>query len=228
MATIWSMGAASGSRAFGDARAGRDRVERRRRVALAPERRARGGEDRAARGLDVLRAERSVRGRSRRHARSMPTAAVGGWDAVVVIGYRARMKVARIVWQGVTVHGIVDAEAGTIAPLDASVDLFSALSGAGRPGAPVPLGEVRLLAPLEPPSFRDFITFEEHIEGPSLARGGIPDTWYEIPTFYFTSVAAVTGTGEDIPVPPGCERFDFECELAAVIGRDGGDLTPEQ
>ena len=138
------------------------------------------------------------------------------------------MKVARIVWQGATVHGIVDAEAGTVAPLDASVDLFAALRGEGRPGAPVALDEVRLLAPLDPPSFRDFITFEEHIEGPSLARGGIPDTWYEIPTFYFTSVAAVTGTGDDIPVPPGCERFDFECELAAVIGREGGDLTPEQ
>ena len=29
-------------------------------------------------------------------------------------------------------------------------------------------------------------------------------------------------------MPPGCERFDFECELAVVIGREGGDLTPEQ
>ena len=95
-------------------------------------------------------------------------------DAIREFGYRARMKVARIAWQGATVHGIVDAEAGTVAPLEASVDLFAALRGEGRPGAPVPLDEVRLLAPLEPPSFRDFITFEEHIEGPSLARGGSP------------------------------------------------------
>ena len=79
------------------------------------------------------------------------------------------MKVARIAWQGAVVHGIVDAEAGTVAPLGASVDLFAALRGAGYPGAPVPLDDVRLLAPLEPASFRDFITFEEHIEGPSLA-----------------------------------------------------------
>ena len=100
----------------------------------------------------------------------------GERDAVLVFGYRPLMKVARIAWQGATVHGIVDAEAGTVAPLDATVDLFAALAGAGEPGAPVALDEVRLLAPLEPPSFRDFITFEEHIEGPSLARGGIPET----------------------------------------------------
>src|SRR3954454_20556681 len=99
------------------------------------------------------------------------------------------MKVARIVWQGATVHGIVDAEAGTGAPLGASVDLFAALGRAGPPGAPVPRDDVQLLAPLEPPTFRDFITFEEHIEGPSLARGGIPGAWDEVPTFLFTEVA---------------------------------------
>lgn len=28
-------------------------------------------------------------------------------------------------------------------------------------------------------------------------------------------------------VPPGCELFDFELEVAAVIGRAGRDLTVE-
>ena len=34
-----------------------------------------------------------------------------------------------------------------------------------RDGGGVPLREVRLLPPLAPPSVRDFVTFEEHVEG---------------------------------------------------------------
>lgn len=31
-----------------------------------------------------------------------------------------------------------------------------------------------------------------------------------------------------MPIPPGCRVFDFELEVAAVIGRAGRDLTPAQ
>lgn len=82
-----------------------------------------------------------------------------------------------------------------------------------------------LLAPLEPASIRDFVTFEEHVEG--IAGSVVPE-WYEAPTFYFSNVAAVTGPYDDIPIPPGCTRFDFELEVACVIGKAGRDLTPEQ
>jgi 2-keto-4-pentenoate hydratase/2-oxohepta-3-ene-1,7-dioic acid hydratase in catechol pathway len=77
----------------------------------------------------------------------------------------------------------------------------------------------------QPASIRDFVTFEEHVEG---IAGSIVPEWYDAPTFYFTNVAAVTGPNDDIPIPPGCERFDFELEVACVIGNAGRDLTPEQ
>jgi 2-keto-4-pentenoate hydratase/2-oxohepta-3-ene-1,7-dioic acid hydratase in catechol pathway len=57
---------------------------------------------------------------------------------------------------------------------------------------------------------------------------GVPHRWYAAPTFYFTNPYAVYGPHDDIPVPPGSNVLDFELEVAAVIGKEGRDLTPEQ
>ncbi|MFC0681500.1 fumarylacetoacetate hydrolase family protein [Lysobacter korlensis] len=94
------------------------------------------------------------------------------------------------------------------------------------------LTEVRLLAPLRPPSIRDFVAFEEHVEGVTASIDGasqvVPE-WYEYPTFYFTNPHSVIATG-DIVAPPATERLDFELEVGAVIGgvqrSDGTNLTP--
>jgi len=85
--------------------------------------------------------------------------------------------------------------------------------------------------PLQPPTVRDFVTFEEHVEGVRRSvdgAAGVPERWYAAPTFYFTNPYAVYGPHDDIPVPPGSSVLDFELEVAAVIGREGRDLTPEQ
>jgi 2-keto-4-pentenoate hydratase/2-oxohepta-3-ene-1,7-dioic acid hydratase in catechol pathway len=44
----------------------------------------------------------------------------------------------------------------------------------------------------------------------------------------FMSPHAVIGAHDQVPVPAGCTLMDYELEVAAVIGRDGRDLTPEQ
>ena len=91
-------------------------------------------------------------------------------------------------------------------------------------GAAVPLAAVRLLPPLAPPTVRDFVAFEEHVEGVVASVGdgaGVVPEWYQAPTFYFTNPYAVTGPYDDVPVPPGSELLDFELEVAAVVGRDG-------
>jgi 2-keto-4-pentenoate hydratase/2-oxohepta-3-ene-1,7-dioic acid hydratase in catechol pathway len=122
--------------------------------------------------------------------------------------------------------GVVDGEA--FAPLDA--DLLDVLAATPEEreriprGTPVALADIELLAPIQPASIRDGVTFEEHVEG--IAGEVVPE-WYDAPTFYFTNVHAVTGPHDDIPVPPGSKGFDFELEVAAVIGRAGRDLTPE-
>ncbi|QEW01957.1 fumarylacetoacetate hydrolase family protein [Microbacterium lushaniae] len=96
-----------------------------------------------------------------------------------------------------------------------------------------PLSQVRLLAPVAPPSVRDFVTFEEHVEGVSAGvegKSNVPAEWYDAPTFYFTNPHTILGPGEPVR-PPATERLDFELELAAVIGgvpgSDGTNLGPE-
>ncbi|MET8976351.1 fumarylacetoacetate hydrolase family protein [Streptomyces sp. NPDC004539] len=94
---------------------------------------------------------------------------------------------------------------------------------------PVPLADVRLLPPLEPPTVRDHMTFESHVAGVAQGYGDtVPEEWYDAPAFYFTNPYAMIGAHDDVPLPPGCRRFDFELEVAAVIGKAGRDLTPEQ
>ena len=96
---------------------------------------------------------------------------------------------------------------------------------------PVPVSSVRLLPPLAAPTVRDFVAFEEHVEGVAASVGdgtGVVAEWYQAPTFYFTNPYAVTGPYDDVPVPPGSELLDFELEVAVIVGRDGATLTPEQ
>ncbi len=112
---------------------------------------------------------------------------------------------------GVTVLDLL--RAGTL--LDAGADALR------RPATA--LASVRLLAPLEPPTVRDFVTFEEHVEG-MRQLAGLPDAWYEAPAFYFSNPYATRGPEDDVPVPPGSSVLDFELEVAAVIGRTGSDL----
>ena len=112
--------------------------------------------------------------------------------------------------------------------LDAALEIGAAAVEGARG---VPLAGVRLAPPLEPPSVRDFMAFEAHVEGALrtvAANATVPAEWYDAPRFYFTNPAALIGAHDDLPVPSGSTLLDFELEVAAVVGRDGRDLTPEQ
>ncbi|PJI91141.1 fumarylacetoacetate hydrolase family protein [Luteimicrobium subarcticum] len=103
-----------------------------------------------------------------------------------------------------------------------------AAAWATRTSPAVPLDAVRLLPPLEPPSVRDFVTFEEHVEGVVRSvsgGGGVPDAWYDAPTFYFTNPHSMIGAHDDVPVPPGCRVLDFELEVAVVVAGSGSNLS---
>ena len=108
--------------------------------------------------------------------------------------------------------------------------LHEAGAAALRAGDTVLLDGLQWLPPLAAPTVRDFVAFEEHVEGVVRAvsgGAGVAPEWYEAPTFYFTNPYALVGAHDDVAVPPGCERLDFELEVAAVIGRTGADLTPD-
>ncbi|MCU1680599.1 MAG: hypothetical protein JWQ81_1338 [Amycolatopsis sp.] len=116
------------------------------------------------------------------------------------------------------------------------IDLLAAPDGLSEareeilrgPAEVVELDTSRLLAPIPtPPSIRDFMAFEEHVVNSSAALGQVvhPD-WYEIPVFYFTNPAAVHAPEQDVRISPGSEAFDYELEIAVVIGAGGSDIDP--
>lgn len=96
-----------------------------------------------------------------------------------------------------------------------------------EPAEILPLAGARLLAPIPvPPSIRDFMAFEEHVVTSYRAIGQpVHPVWYELPVFYFTNPAAVHGPYDDVAISPGSAAFDFELEIAAVIGAPGRDIA---
>jgi len=87
---------------------------------------------------------------------------------------------------------------------------------------PVEFSEADLLLPYKPPSVRDFVTFESHVEGVRRSiddANGVPEAWYDAPHFYFTNTHALYGPGEAIPRPATSRALDFEMEVGVVVGR---------
>lgn len=99
-----------------------------------------------------------------------------------------------------------------------------------EPSERLALADAHMLAPVPfPPSIRDFMAFENHVVTSTAALGGAVDpVWYQQPAFYFTNPAAVLGPYEDNRVAPGCAQWDYELEVAAVLGRGGADLSPAE
>jgi 2-keto-4-pentenoate hydratase/2-oxohepta-3-ene-1,7-dioic acid hydratase in catechol pathway len=134
----------------------------------------------------------------------------------------------------VTDDGIHAFEAGTVLldVLTAASDLAELLAiGAelvkNRPAFDP--AEATLRPPLQPPTVRDFMTFERHVEGVAARYGDtVPQEWYDEPVFYFSNPYSMIGARDDVAIPPGCTLFDYELEVAAVVGRPGANLTPEQ
>jgi 2-keto-4-pentenoate hydratase/2-oxohepta-3-ene-1,7-dioic acid hydratase in catechol pathway len=147
------------------------------------------------------------------------------------------MRFAAFSHDGIERVGVVQGDAlcalppgRTLLELVSCGDLESAGAQALRdPARVLTLDEVELRAPIpHPPTIRDFMTFEQHIEGAIKLTGAdarVPEQWYLAPSFYFTNPYAVHGPTQDVEMPPACSRFDFELEVAAVVGRAGRDIA---
>jgi 2-keto-4-pentenoate hydratase/2-oxohepta-3-ene-1,7-dioic acid hydratase in catechol pathway len=131
---------------------------------------------------------------------------------------------------------VLDGEEARLLPAGAAIAEMLSLEPAERDRRAaaatetVALAEARLLAPLHPPTVRDFVAFEQHIEGMVMTEGPdatVPDEWYQAPAFYFSNPNAIFAPGDEIEIPPGCQALDYECEVAAIIGARGRDLTVE-
>lgn len=89
--------------------------------------------------------------------------------------------------------------------------------------------QVRLLAPIpNPASLRDFFAFEAHVKTGFEKRGEpMPKEWYEIPVYYKGGHHNIIGTDADVLWPSFTQKFDYELELAAVIGKKGSNIKAE-
>jgi 2-keto-4-pentenoate hydratase/2-oxohepta-3-ene-1,7-dioic acid hydratase in catechol pathway len=93
-----------------------------------------------------------------------------------------------------------------------------------------PLAEVELMAPVpQPRSFRDFYAFEEHVRNARARRGlGVVPEWYQFPVFYFSNHNAFHGPESEVERPRYTQKLDYELEIAAVIGKEGRNISREQ
>jgi 2-keto-4-pentenoate hydratase/2-oxohepta-3-ene-1,7-dioic acid hydratase in catechol pathway len=89
---------------------------------------------------------------------------------------------------------------------------------------------VKLLAPLpNPASLRDFYAFEAHVKKGFEKRGEpMPAEWYQIPVYYKSGHHNIIGTDTDVHWPSFTQKFDYELELAAVIGKQGRNIPAER
>lgn len=92
------------------------------------------------------------------------------------------------------------------------------------------LSDVTLLAPLpNPRSFRDYISFEQHLKNASSKFGHqVAPEWYEMPIFYFTNHQAIYGPNADVARPPKETRLDYELEMACVLGKSGKNIRADE
>jgi len=119
------------------------------------------------------------------------------------------------------IHGGV-LEGNHVLPLtDNGVDsvLAHIASGATEPsfsGAPLPMEDVTLVAPLQRPPriFGIGLNYREHAAESKMKVQSVP-------TVFMKLASSITGPDTDVLLPPDATEPDYEAELAVVIGKPG-------
>lgn len=122
------------------------------------------------------------------------------------------MKIVRFSYRGNITYGVIEGE--KVQPFSGSpfADGFAAS------GQAVPLKDLKLLAPCQPSKLVCLgLNYKPH--GDEL-KMKLPD----LPLLFLKPSTAVIGPEENIVLPPGSERIDYECELAVVIGRTARNI----
>jgi 2-keto-4-pentenoate hydratase/2-oxohepta-3-ene-1,7-dioic acid hydratase in catechol pathway len=108
-------------------------------------------------------------------------------------------------------------------------DLEAAFATDAPDDAVVELGALRWLAPIEPPRFRDFMSFEQHhLSARHVLGRPVPDVTYTLPTYYKAGHLSLIAHEQEVPWPGYCAWMDYELELGFVVGGGGVDLAPDQ
>ena len=107
---------------------------------------------------------------------------------------------------------------------DSPIDRLRDALARDVPAPALPLPSVRLRSPiLQPPTLRDFFSFEDHASG--HGSRALHEAWYRLPIFYYSNTLRIFGPDDVVPFPAASDRLDYELELGCVIGREGSDIA---
>jgi 2-keto-4-pentenoate hydratase/2-oxohepta-3-ene-1,7-dioic acid hydratase in catechol pathway len=93
-------------------------------------------------------------------------------------------------------------------------------------------GEVALIAPIpRPPAINCAATWESHIKEAEAKGSSVrwPPAGSPLKGFYKANAMSVAAAGSIVPIPPFTDGdLDIECELAAIVGTGGTNLSKEE
>lgn len=96
--------------------------------------------------------------------------------------------------------------------------------------ASIPLGDVRLMAPLQYPGkiFCAGANYYDHVAGMAGTERARTLLTPDLDPFFFMKGAnTVCGYGQPVAIPKGCQKLDWEVELALVIGQKCRNVPPQ-
>ncbi len=134
------------------------------------------------------------------------------------------MRIARFARSGDIAYGVVHGPRAVEDPAELSLAPLKGhpLFDPTPTGEVLALGEVRLLAPVQPINVVCIgKNYADHIR----EMGGAADPGGD-PLVFLKPATSVVGPGDAIRLPEGAGQVDHEAELAVVIGRPARDLTP--
>ena len=90
--------------------------------------------------------------------------------------------------------------------------------------------ELVILPPIpDPPAFRDFYAFEQHVRAARKLRGlEMHPDWFKLPIFYFSNPNCCYGHGAEISYPSNTDELDFELEFSVIIANGGSDIESKE
>ncbi len=148
------------------------------------------------------------------------------------------MKFATFMLQGREAVGVLSTDEQLIYPLAGIGDMIGLISSYGGESMdalpkeqPVPLEEVRLMAPIPHPPHDLICVGMNYLEHAleSARFKGIKFKKTPNPLYFSKRVGRCTATGDEIPAYPHLtKQLDYEVELAVVIGKRCRDVTPQE
>ncbi|MBL0116805.1 MAG: fumarylacetoacetate hydrolase family protein [Sphingomonadales bacterium] len=130
-----------------------------------------------------------------------------------------------------SMQDVIEGGADGLAMIRTAIDNYA--------GEPLPIGEVKLHAPLpRPVQIRDCMCFEEHLVGssqaamrlfgqtqPSERSRKMHEVFKVRPIYYKANRMAVIGPDTDVHWPAYSKVMDYELEMGCVIGKTGRDIS---